>query len=144
MKWFLVPRCVICPCPTTPCRKAARCCESFSALGSRVRGHLAAEQGNLQEFGQGASTLSAPCPVPHSHRCSCFNTEAEALSALSLPSQEPTSSPLHPWYHRHRDARELCLGMHMATTFTASWKGGQRAFIFPDKGTGARGGRGGV
>lgn len=112
MKWLLVPRYVICSCPTTSCRKAARCCESFSALGSQVRGHLASEQGNIQEFGQGASTLSAPilchspmgapAPVLRQGHYQPSLPQAQSLpAALSVPGTKGTGMPMSSAWQTH-------------------------------------------
>lgn len=80
-------------------------------MGSRVRGHLASEWGNLQESGQGDSTLSVPvlCHTPTSAPAPALRQGHYQLSlpqaqspppALSLPGTMGTGMPMSSaWAH---------------------------------------------
>lgn len=85
-----------------------------------------------------------PCPVPHSHECSCPST-GQGPCEPSLPqaqSPPPALSILST----------MSTGMPMSSACACTWpppsqpceKEGQQAHIFPDKVTGASGARGAV
>lgn len=85
-----------------------------------------------------------PCPVPHSHECSCPST-GQGHCEPSLPqaqSPPPTLSILST----------MSTGMPMSSACACTWpppsqppeKEGQQAHIFPDKVAGASGARGAV
>lgn len=111
----------MCPCLITVCRKTARCCDRFSALGSDV------EWASIWPLSGKIFRTSVKGPA-HCQPIFCatliwvFLLQHRGRDIIIPLSPQAWSQP--PALSSPGTMGKLCLGTYMATTFTASQKAG--------------------